>query len=119
MQFHAIYVGLPDLRKCDVPKLQKYVVLPYFGIKSGQLRKELNLMLSKFFPFLDLKIVLTNKNTIGSLFRFKDQIPLASRSSVVYLFCCASCDASYIGSTKRSLHCRIVQHIGRSYRTGV
>ena len=32
---------------------------------------------------------------------------------------CASCDASYIGSTKRSLHCRVEQHLGRSYRTGV
>ena len=41
------------------------------------------------------------------------------QSSVVYSFSCASCDASYIGSTKRSLHCRVEQHLGRSHRTGM
>ena len=76
-------------------------------------------MLSKFYTYMDLRVILTNKNTIGSLFRFKDKVPIACRSSVVYSFSCASCDASYIGSTKRSLHCRVEQHLGRSYRTGV
>ena len=101
-----------------MPKLQRYVVFPYFGVKSEELKKELLMMLAKFYPFLDLKILLTSKNTLGSLFRFKDQVPFACRSSVVYLFSCASCDASYVGSTKRSLHCRVEQHMGRSYRTG-
>ena len=109
----------PPLSVCNVPKLQKYVVLPYFGIKSEDLKKELVSMLSKFYTYMDLRVILTNKNTIGSLFRFKDKVPMACRSSVVYIFSCASCDASYIGSTKRSLHCRVEQHLGRSYRTGV
>ena len=75
--------------------------------------------MSKFYPYLDVNVILTNQLTIGSFFRFKDRIPLACQSSVVYSFSCASCDASYIGSTKRSLHCRVEQHIGRSYRTGM
>ena len=112
-----IYV--PPVSVCSVPKLQKYVVLPYFGIKSQELKNELTCMLSKFFTYIDLRVILVNKNTIGSLFRFKDQVPMACRSSVVYSFSCASCDASYIGSTKRSLHCRVEQHLGRSYRTGI
>ena len=112
-------VYVPHVSVCNVPKLQKYIVLPYFGIKSEDLKSELTCMLSKFYSYMDLRVILTNKNTIGSLFRFKDQVPMACRSSVVYLFSCASCDASYIGSTKRSLHCRVEQHLGRSYRTGI
>ena len=103
----------------SVPKLQKYVVLPYFGTQAEKLKKELHLMLSNFYSYMDIKIILRNRSTIGSLFRYKDQVPIACRSSVVYSFCCASCDASYIGSTKRSLHCRVEQHLGRSYRTGM
>ena len=109
----------PPIKVCTVSKLQKYVVLPYFGPQSEKLKKELCLMLSKFYSYMDVKIVLKNSHTIGSLFRFKDRIPIACQSSVVYSFCCASCDASYIGSTKRSLHCRFEQHLGRSHRTGM
>ena len=68
---------------------------------------------------MDINVIFVNHNTIGSFFRFKDNVPVICQSSVVYSFCCASCDASYIGSTKRSLHCRIEQHRGRSYRTGI
>ena len=35
-----------------------------------------------------------------------------------YNFSCASCGASYVGSTIRNLHSRIQQHLGKSVRTG-
>ena len=37
---------------------------------------------------------------------------------MVYNFSCASCGASYVGSTIRNLHIRIQQHLGKSVRTG-
>ena len=68
---------------------------------------------------IDLKIIFTNKNTIGSLFRFKERLPKALLSSVIYEFRCAQCaSGTYIGSTIRSLHMRIAEHRGRSFRTG-
>ena len=109
----------PPAEICTVPKLQRYAVLPYFGAQSEKLKKELSIMLSKFYPYLDLRIILINNHKIGSYFKFKDRVPIGCQSSVVYSFSCASCDASYIGSTKRSLHCRVEQHIGRSFRTGM
>ena len=40
------------------------------------------------------------------------------QSMLVYLFSCAQCGASYVGSTKLTLASRIDQHVGRSSRTG-
>ena len=109
----------PPVKFLTVEKLRKYIVLPYFGVQSEKLKRDLRASLAKFYPYLDGNIILINPLTTGSFFRYKDRIPFACQSSVVYSFCCASCDASYIGSTKRSLHCRVEQHIGRSHRTGM
>ena len=109
----------PPIKVLTVQKLKKYIVLPYFGIQSEKLKKELSASLSKFYPYMEANIILVNQLTTGSFFKYKDRIPYACQSSVVYAFSCASCDASYIGSTKRSLHCRVEQHRGRSHRTGM
>ena len=108
----------PPVVSATVSKLKQYVTLPYFGVQSEKLKHDLCSLVTKFYPHIDMNIVLINKFTIGSFFKYKDPIPCASQSSVVYLFRCASCDASYVGSTIRSLHCRVEQHRGRSVRTG-
>ena len=104
-------------QKFSVPKLVKYFVLPYFGKQSLAMQKEFITILTKFYPYLDPKVVLKNNFTIGSLFRFKDVIPKHCRSGVVYKYSCASCQASYVGSTQRSLISRVRQHQGISERT--
>ena len=101
-----------------VPKLRQYFAFPFFGVQSEKLKQELTSLLMKFYPHIDPSIILINKFKIGSFFRFKDRIPVGCQSSVVYNFSCASCDASYIGSTKRALYSRVLQHQGRSFRTG-
>ena len=108
----------PPVVVSTVSKFKQYVTLPFFGVQSEKLKDELCSLITKFYPHIDINVVLINKFTIGSFFKYKDRIPCASQSSVVYLFCCASCDASYVGSTIRSLHCRVEQHRGRSFRTG-
>ena len=40
------------------------------------------------------------------------------RSGVIYKYKCGGCQASYVGKTQRSLHQRIMEHSGRSFRTG-
>ena len=51
---------------------------------NAYLRKEITALSSKYFPHLDFNIIFTNKNTIGSFFRYKDRAPTLLHSSVVY-----------------------------------
>ena len=51
-------------------------------------------------------------------FSFKDKVPKYPRPSVVYLFKCRCCFASYVGQTTRHLHTRISEHLGISPITG-
>ena len=102
----------------DVPKLRKYLVLPYFGEQSSKLRKELTEFLTTVYPYFNPIFVLRNTFNIGSFFRFKDKIPKPCNSGVIYKYCCSSCGESYIGSTHVRLTTRVCQHKGISDRTG-
>ena len=105
---------------CDtVAKKEMYISMPYVGKQSDKLKGELLSLVRSCYGQIDLKIIFTNKNTIGSLFRLKERLPKALLSSVIYEFRCAQCaSGTYIGSTIRSLHMRIAEHCGRSFRTG-
>ena len=74
-------------------------------------------MFDKYFSYIKPNIILVNNNKVRNIFSYKDRIPKCCMSSVVYKFCCASCDAAYVGSTQKSLFCRAQQHAGRSFRT--
>ena len=50
-------------------------------------------------------------------FKFKDAVPKELQASIVYNYKCDSCNASYIGKTKRHLRSRIFEHFGKSVRT--
>ena len=99
-----------------VAKLDKYIVLPYFGAKSINLQKDIIDLLGKFYPYLNPKVVLRNRFTISSLFNFKDRIPKCLRSGIVYKYSCSSCGESYIGSTYVRLYSRVCEHKGISDR---
>ena len=51
-------------------------------------------------------------------FPFKDQIPFAMRSHVVYKYKCQCCGALYVGQTRRHIQTRISEHMGVSSKTG-
>lgn len=95
-----------------------YLSFPYFGVQSEKLRDELLALLTKYFSDVKFKIVLVNNFRVGNLFHYKDVLPTAMRSSLVYSFCCAHCASIYVGSTVRILHSRVAEHRGRSSRTG-
>ena len=94
-----------------------YISLPFFGPQSEKLKIELNSILVKFFPSISFRIILVNSNKIGSFFRYKDSLPVASRSSVIYQFTCPRCGDQYVGSTRRMLSVRCSEHAARSHRT--
>ena len=74
-------------------------------------------LVRRFYPHVNLKFIFRNSFTIGSLFCFKDRLPLMFRTSVIYQYSCGQCSSSYIGQTVKQLKVRISQHKGRSFRT--
>ena len=101
-----------------VPKDKLYVSLPYLGPLSYNIRNQLTKLLSPSYPQLSIRYVFTNKSTIGSLFPYKDKIPLPLQSFVIYRYTCC-CSATYVGKTTCNLAKRIAEHIGVSERTGM
>ena len=67
-------------------------------------------LLTKYFSDINFKIVLVNNLRIGSFFHYKDVLPVAMRSSLVYSYSRAPC-------TVRILHSRVAEHCGESSRT--
>ena len=59
-----------------------------------------------------------NSFTIGSFFKCKDKVPDSMCSDIIYKYDCSSCNARYIGSSIRTLHQRMSEHRGVSFRTG-
>lgn len=102
----------------SVPKLKRYIKLPYFGPQSYEMRNQLKVILKEVFFHIDFQIVLTNPYTIGSFFKIKDHIPPDVQSRVIYNYECSSCNARYVGSTIRSFKSRRLSHMGRSIHTG-
>ena len=102
---------------CNVPKEILYLSFPFYGRTSYAIRKELSLILRKAFPQLDIKFIFNNSFKIGSFFRYKDKIPDLMCSSVIYKYTCSDCNVRYIGSTMRTLHQRMSEHLGVSFRT--
>ena len=107
----------------DERKENFYISLPYFGHQSEKMKSELRKFLSRMYANINFKIILVNRNRIGSYFNYKDKLSTSLKSSVVYKFncCCAPAGASvsYIGSTKRHLYERVAEHAGLSSRTGL
>lgn len=102
----------------DVPKLRKYIKLPFYGKPSYELRKQLNRILHINFPAIKFNIIFTNELKIKSFFKLKDAIPESLCSNIVYQFICPHCHLRYIGCSSRAFRSRIFEHMGKSIRTG-
>ena len=53
------------------------------------------------------------------IFNHKERFPSSCMSSVVYTFSYASCDVTYLGSTRKKLICRIQQHAALFFWTNL
>ena len=74
-------------------------------------------LLKEFYPQLEVRVFFKPCRKLHSLFKFKDVVPKELQSSVVYKYECHSCNAAYIGKTKRQFKARIYEHLGKSIRT--
>ena len=96
----------------DSPSRKKFSLsLPYFGYQS----EKLNCLSCCQSTFHLLIFILS---LFGSLFPYKDKLPISLQSSLVYKFSCTQCVSEYVGSTTSTLHTRVAEHAGRSFRTG-
>ena len=102
-----------------VPKKVVYISLPYIGIHTKALKRELLSSLNHLYTMADFKICFANPLTLQNLFRFKDTLPELMQTRVIYKYICPKCNlGTYVGCTERLLKVRIDSHKGISHRTG-
>ena len=87
----------------DVPKLKVFLKLPYLGSSSDLMKKQIVSLVKKFSHTVDACVVFKSSMTIAHMFPFKDRIPSAMKSSVVYRINCEACSAFYVGKTTQCL----------------
>ena len=107
----------PNLISQTASRKKIYTSFPYYGYVSERLKSDVMNVVGKYYPQIDLKLVFTNKLSVGSLFKYKESLPTPLCSGVVYTYKCALCNKCYTGSTTRQLQCRIAEHMGRLVRT--
>ena len=109
-----MYIQTPKVP--SVPKKELIIILPYLGNMSQIVKTKLTKTMSKHMS--KLRVIFQTNNRLKNYFRFKDFVPEALRSSLIYKFSCGSCTASYIGKTYRHFKVRVSEHQGVSPRTG-
>lgn len=97
----------------------RYVKLPFMGRLSFEVRKQLRTLLQNNYPQMKFTFVFNNSNTIANFLKQPTRCHSDVCSNVVYLFTCPDCQVRYVGSTSRWLRHRILEHKGRSFRTGL
>ena len=85
----------------------RYFKLPFVGDFSTVTGKKLKHLLAVYCKDISIRIVFSFFK-IKMFFSFKDPIPDALKSMVVYQFTCAGCD---IGETSRHLATRVKEHL--------
>ena len=103
-----------------VDKNPIYASIPFISnTQNRSINSEIQSLIKRFYPQINLRLSFKNDFSIGSLFSHKDKIPYSMRGNVVYSYHCNQCSDSYYGETSRHLRTRIAEHRGLSYRTGV
>jgi hypothetical protein len=84
------------------------IKLPYVGMASTALEKDLRLLTRQCYRSVDPRIIFTSRPMLSHV--CKDRIPMNNTSMVVYHFQCC-CGDSYVGHTVRRLGTRMKEHI--------
>ena len=111
-----IFSPKPLVHSCSKKIL--FFCIPYTGQHGLQIRTQLHKLLSKAYPHISIRFVFRPTCRLSDFFPFKDRIPSAMRSHVVYKYKCQCCGALYVGQTRRHIHTRISEHMGVSSKTG-
>ena len=101
-----------------VPKKPINIKLPFLGPQTYIAKLKLSAIITKFYPHVSIRFIITPSLTIQNFFSFKDKLPISLVSSVIYKYSCGQFSATYIGETRKQLKVRMSQHKGISFRTG-
>ena len=91
-------------------KKQIVISLPFCGLSSLKLRRQLKRMYMTVAPWLDLHIIFKPTVKLGCLSKLKDKLPALCMSHLVYKINCTQCSEFYIGMTCRRLKDRLSEH---------
>ena len=94
-----------------VKKRQVTIVLPYLGKLSLEIRNRLRKYVNKYTSNCSLMVIFNSGRRLRNIFKFKDTLPDALQSFVVYRYSCGTCNSSYIGKTDRHRHIRWSEHL--------
>ena len=87
-----------------------FLCLPYAGIRSDKVRRQLSRLLSAVVPWASLKVVFKPSLKLSVLSKVKSKDHVLLNSNVVYKVDCNDCDKFYIGMTTRRLVQRLREH---------
>ena len=76
-------------------KLKVYIKLPYLGLNSHKMTKDIKTVISKYYPQIQLNIALINSNTLDKMFPFEVKIPYLCCSCVIYKYQFDQCSSSF------------------------
>ena len=80
-----------------VPKKEILVILPFLGLQSNVITKQLKACINKFYGCIDLRVIFQSNHRIKSFFPYKDRFNPSQMSKVVYKASCWDCQDFYIG----------------------
>ena len=93
------------------PSKKRVVIsLPFSGLNSPKLKRQLHRLLGTVVPCVDLRVVFKPVRSLAALSKLKSALPTLSRSNVIYKVNCTQCEHFYIGKTKRILNQRLREH---------
>ena len=107
---NAVNSNVSSSQNNDTSTEVRYFKLPYIGNFSKITQTKIKKLCKLYCPELNLKLVFTSLK-IKQFFSFKDPIPDALKSCVIYQFTHAGCQSRYIGESSRHFSTRIKEHI--------
>ena len=111
--FNNIFKPKPTVH--TVLKKIIYFCLLFIGSHSLQFGTKVTRLRNAAYPHLNIRFVFRSSTRISSFFPCKDKVPKFLTSSVVYLFKCRCCSASYVGQP-RAIYTS--EHLGITPITG-
>ena len=112
--FNIMFIFRPIQNNTSSPRENttgvRYFKLSFVVNFSTVTRNKLKHLISVFCKDVDIKIVFSSFK-IKNFFSFKDPIPDALKSLVVYQFTFAGCNSRYIGETSRHFATRVKEHL--------
>ena len=84
--------------------------LPFLGIHSAKLKRQIIRLVAAVSPWINLRVVFVPIYKLSRLSHLKCKYPLLSQSGVVYRVNCSNCEEFYVGMTTRRLEQRLKEH---------